>query len=138
MSERIIVCDDEVHITRAVSMKLKKAGFDIETASDGLLGWEAIKRRPPVLLLTDYQMPRENGMNLIRRVRAEPSLKGLPIILLTAKGFEVNPVELSRQWDPIQVMCKPFSLKEVLECVQEMILTSHRAQSVSPSTSLEN
>lgn len=138
MNERIVVCDDEVHITRAVSMKLKKAGFDVETVCDGRQGWEAVERQRPVLLVTDFQMPRMSGMDLIQCVRAEPSLNGLPIILLTAKGFEVDPMELSRQWDPIRVMCKPFSLKEVLESVLEMIRTSQYDQPVSQSVNLES
>jgi len=138
MIERIVVCDDEVHITRAVSMKLKKAGFDVETACDGMQGWEAIERQRPVLLVTDFQMPRMNGMDLIQRVRSEPSLNGLPIILLTAKGFEVDPVGLSGQWGPIRLMCKPFSLKEVLESVQEMIRTSQSDQPIGQSGNMEN
>ena len=138
MSERIVVCDDEVHITRAVSMKLRKAGFDVETACNGQQGWETIERGQPALLMTDFQMPQMDGLELIERLRAEPSYRNLPIILLTAKGFEVDAAELSRRFDPLRVMCKPFSLKEVVESVEEMIRTACFDQPVAPSAELEH
>jgi CheY-like chemotaxis protein len=61
MSTRLVVCDDEVHITRTISMKLSKAGFDVETACDGQAALEAIQRELPALVITDCQMPRMGG-----------------------------------------------------------------------------
>jgi DNA-binding response OmpR family regulator len=68
MSHRILVCDDESHITLAVSMKLKRAGYVVQTAADGVAAWEIILRDTPDLLLTDCQMPRLDGIGLCRLI----------------------------------------------------------------------
>ena len=95
MSYRIHVCDDEPHIVLAVSLKFSKAGFQVSTANDGQAAWESIQRQPPQLLITDLQMPRLDGLGLIKRLRADPVLHELPVILLTAKGFELEEMATS-------------------------------------------
>jgi CheY-like chemotaxis protein len=69
-------------------MKLSKAGYEVETASNGQDGLEAIQRELPVLVITDCQMPRMGGLELIRKLREQPETANLPVILLTAKGYE--------------------------------------------------
>lgn len=121
MTHRIVACDDESHITRAVSMKLSRAGFTVETAADGQFGWEAIRREPPALLITDYQMPRLDGLGLIRRLREDPATREIPVILLTAKGYELNHDELIRELQLTAIMVKPFSPRDLLEKVREIL-----------------
>ena len=118
---RILMCDDESHILRAASMKLTKAGLIVETATDGQLGWEAIQAELPSMLITDYQMPRLNGLELCRRLRAEPATRDLPIVLLTAKGYEFDWDTLARELWLTRVLVKPFSPRELLQLVQETL-----------------
>ncbi len=119
MSEqyRILVCDDEPHITRAVNMKLTRAGYHVETASDGQSAWEAIERKKPDLLISDCQMPRLGGIQLCQRIRATPELSDLPIILLTAKSLEFDEEVVHELWVN-EVVAKPFSPRELLKLVQ--------------------
>jgi CheY-like chemotaxis protein len=121
MSKRILLCDDEIHILRAAEFKLKRAGHDVEVASDGQEAWELIEERPPDVLVTDYQMPRMDGLQLIERVRQDPGLQELPILLLTAKGFEVNSEELAAKWSVRRVITKPFSPRELLRTVEDVL-----------------
>jgi DNA-binding response OmpR family regulator len=121
MPIRVVVCDDEPHITRAISMKLAKAGFEVETAADGEAGWEAISRALPALVITDYQMPRLNGLELYRRLRGTPGAENLPIILLTAKGFELADDDQLQDLAFAHVLVKPFSPRELLKTVQETL-----------------
>ena len=121
MSVRIVACDDDAHITRAISMKLRKAGFNVETGSDGQLGWEAIQRECPALLITDYQMPRLNGLELCRRLRENEATRDLPIILLTAKGFELEEEQLRSELGIVQLVAKPFSPRELLKMVESIV-----------------
>ena len=65
MPKRILLCDDEVHILRAAEFKLKRAGYDVQTASDGQEAWEHIQAQPPDILITDCQMPRLDGLGLV-------------------------------------------------------------------------
>lgn len=118
---RIVVCDDEGHITRAISMKLRKAGFNVETADDGQAALEAVQRETPAMLITDLQMPRMNGIELSRRLRSEPETHDLPIIMLTAKGYEVDENELNSEIWLSRLMPKPFSPRELLQTVQQIL-----------------
>ena len=121
MSHRIVICDDEVHITRAVGMKLTKAGFQVEAASDGLAALEIIKRQTPDLLVTDCQMPRMGGIELVRRLRSEFATSNLPVIMLTAKGYEFDGQQLQTELWISHIMLKPFSPRELLATVQQTL-----------------
>jgi len=118
MSNRIVVADDEAHIVLAVSMKLHKAGFVVETARDGQEAWDIVRRDPPDLLITDCQMPRMNGLQLCQAIRSVPELDGLPIFMLTAKGLELDEQELSRELKINRLLVKPFSPREILKEVE--------------------
>ena len=97
MAKRVLLCDDEAHILRAAQIKLTHAGYDVSTAGDGQEAWEAILASPPDILVTDLQMPRVDGLELSRRVRETPATSQLPILMLTAKGFEIAHLELAEK-----------------------------------------
>jgi DNA-binding response OmpR family regulator len=124
MKGRVLLCDDEVHILRAAEFKLARAGFDVRCASDGQEAWEAIRRDPPDMLITDYQMPRLSGLELIARLRAHSSTRDLPVVILTAKGFEVSPQELAEKWGVLAVLGKPFSPRELLRLVEDCLVVA--------------
>ena len=121
MSARIVVCDDENHITRAIRMKLTKSGFDVVSCSDGQFGWESIQERMPDLLITDYQMPRMDGIQLCATIRADEAARDLPIILLTAKGYELNDDTQIPALELAAIVLKPFSPRELLKLVQDIL-----------------
>lgn len=121
MAKRILLCDDEIHIVRAAEFKLKRAGYDVETASNGEEAWEIIQRDPPDMLITDCQMPRLDGFGLTKRIRENPATRELPIFMLTAKGFELRPDELAEQWNVMGVIAKPFSPRELLRTIDQVL-----------------
>lgn len=121
MSHRIVVCDDELHVTRSVGMKLTKAGFAVETAQDGVDALEAIRRELPALVITDCQMPRKGGIELCHDLRSDPLTNSLPIIMLTAKGYEFDHTEMKRELGLSEIMLKPFSPRELLQTVQHIL-----------------
>jgi CheY-like chemotaxis protein len=114
------MCDDEIHILRAAEFKIAKAGFKVRCANDGQAAWEAIQEERPDMLITDFQMPRLDGLGLIRRLREDPATRELPIVVLTAKGFEVSPQELAEKWGVLAVLGKPFSPRELLRLVESI------------------
>jgi two-component system alkaline phosphatase synthesis response regulator PhoP len=120
MTKRILLCDDEIHILRAAEFKLKKACYDVEIALDGQEGWEAIERQRPDVLITDCQMPRMDGLELVRRVRELSETVDLPIFMLTAKGYELSHEELAGKWNVMAVIAKPFSPRELLQRVNDV------------------
>jgi two-component system, OmpR family, alkaline phosphatase synthesis response regulator PhoP len=121
MTKRILLCDDEIHILRAAEFKLKKAGYDVQTAGDGQEGWEAIQQQKPDILITDCQMPRMDGLGLVRKVRETPETADLPIFMLTAKGYELSHEELAKKWNVMAVIAKPFSPRDLLQRVNAVL-----------------
>lgn len=121
MNAQVLLCDDEIHILRAAEFKLARAGFRVRCASDGQEAWELIQAERPDVLVTDYQMPRLNGLELIQRMRSEASTRELPAIMLTAKGFEISPDELAQKWGVLAVLPKPFSPRELLRIVESAV-----------------
>lgn len=121
MGKRVLLCDDEIHILRAAEYKLKRAGYDVRTASDGQEGWEAIEAQKPDIVITDFQMPRLDGFGLVQRIRENPETRDIPVLMLTAKGFELNHDEVARKWDVVAVIAKPFSPRELLRSVDQVL-----------------
>jgi len=117
---KVLVVDDEAHITHVVSLKLGKAGFSISTAGDGEEAYEMAIADPPALLITDLQMPYLSGLELCARLRQNPATADVPAIMLTARGFALAPADLART-NIRCVMSKPFSPKEVLKKAQEIL-----------------
>lgn len=128
MPHRIIACDDEIYITRAINLKLSKAGLDIQSFLHGKAAWDAIQEQVPDLLITDYQMPQMDGLELIQKLRENARTKEVPVILLTAKGFELDAHCLLQTLKVSRVVIKPFSPRELLSTVQEIL------ESVVPAT----
>ena len=118
---RVVVCDDEPHITRAVALKLKKAGFEVETHPNGRLAWESVAADPPAAIVTDCQMPEMSGLDLLRAVRGGPATAAVPALMLTGKGFELSAAELDEEVGPVRLFAKPFSPRQLLAAVEELV-----------------
>ena len=115
---KVLLVDDEIHILRAAEFKLKRSGFDVSTAFDGEKAWEVIGQDMPDLVVTDVQMPRLSGIELVRRLRENPQTEHLPVIMLTAKGFELPRQELIAELRIIDIVAKPFSPRDLCRRVE--------------------
>jgi CheY-like chemotaxis protein len=136
MSRKVLLCDDEVHILRAAEFKLQRGGFDVRCAGDGQEAWELISQDCPDLLVTDCQMPRMNGLELAQRVRSHPATRHLPVIMLTAKGFELSHRELQETYGIVAVMPKPFSPRLLLEQIQRLLSAPSPGSGPTPALNL--
>jgi two-component system, OmpR family, alkaline phosphatase synthesis response regulator PhoP len=117
---RILVADDEPHITHVVSLKLTNAGYDVRTAADGEEALELALGDPPDLLITDLQMPYMSGLELATSLKSDPRTADIPVLMLTARGFSIPRDEIERT-NIAEVLSKPFSPKEVLAKVQSLL-----------------
>ncbi len=118
MSETILIADDEAHIRHVLSMKLTNAGYDVITAEDGEEALEICRLNLPDLLITDYQMPFMDGLELCKRITGE--IGPIAILMLTARGFDVGREDILASGISA-VLAKPFSPKEVLRKVAEVL-----------------
>ncbi len=121
MTKKILLCDDEIHILRAVQFKASRAGYDVRCAEDGQEAWEMIQEECPDMLITDCQMPRMDGFQLVEKIRGDEKIQHLPIVMLTAKGFEFAPSDVTDKWGVIAIVSKPFSPRELLRCIEQVL-----------------
>jgi two-component system, OmpR family, alkaline phosphatase synthesis response regulator PhoP len=124
MSKKILLCDDEIHIVRTAEIRLVQAGFTVRIARDGQEAWEAILEDQPDVVVTDLQMPRMDGLELIQRIRANAKTKDLPVLMLTAKGFELAREELMQKWGIFAILSKPFSPRELARLIDQALGTT--------------
>lgn len=120
MKGKILVADDEAHILHVVSMKLSRAGYEVVTAMDGEEALELCLAELPDLVITDYQMPYMTGLELCQKLRENDKTKDIPILMLTARGFDIESHEMVRAGIR-DVLSKPFSPREVLAKVGGLI-----------------
>ena len=118
--KKILVADDEAHITHVVSLKFRKAGFEVVTAQDGEEAYELAVQELPDLVITDLQMPFMSGVELSAKLRETPSTANIPVIMLTARGLALSQDDLAKT-NIKSVMSKPFSPKQVLERAQSLL-----------------
>jgi two-component system, OmpR family, alkaline phosphatase synthesis response regulator PhoP len=120
-AKKILVADDESHILNVVSLKLRNAGFEVVTASDGQEALELAISERPDLLITDYHMPQLSGLELCRKLKQDPITAKIPAIMLTARGYQLEPkdTEQSGIW---RMLSKPFSPRHLLSTVNEVLI----------------
>ncbi len=111
MPETIAVVEDEEGIRESVSFALRREGWDVETWADGAEAWEAFHRKLPDLAVLDIVMPRMDGLELCRRLRARS--ESLPIIFVTSRDEELDRI-LGLELGADDYLCKPFSVRELV------------------------
>ncbi|WP_072619838.1 response regulator [Spirulina major] len=116
----ILVVDDNSDLRSYVSYVLKSAGYPVCTARNGAEGYSVLEEQRPKLIISDLMMPKVSGLDLIRMVRANEELRGIPIILLTAKADEMSRIEGTEQGADAY-LSKPFNDRELLASVRNML-----------------
>jgi len=125
---RVVLVDDEPHITHMISRKLAQSGYEIRTAGDGRQALDLINNETPDLIVTDLQMPYMSGIELADRLFKSERTRSIPVIMLTARGFMVEQ-EVSELGNIKALLSKPFSPRSLVELVNKVIEQSDdRAQ----------
>ena len=120
MTRQILVVDDEPSIVLSLEFLMKQAGYTVRTATDGDAALQAIRDTPPDLILLDVNLPKRNGYEVCEAVRANPAWNSVRIIMLTAKGRDVERQKgLAMGAD--DYVTKPFSTQEVVQKVRAML-----------------
>jgi len=121
--KNILIVDDEADLVELVSYNLKKEGFIVDSASDGETALTKIRKGKYGLLILDLMLPGIQGMELCRILRNDPKTSVLPIIMLTAKGEEVDKI-LGLEMGADDYMAKPFSPRELVARVKAVLRRS--------------
>jgi DNA-binding response OmpR family regulator len=119
-SPRIVVADDEVDVRELVAYRLSRSGYEVIEAQDGEQALRLALADPPDLAVLDVMMPKLNGYELTRRLRAEPATERVPIILLTARAQEAD-VSQGFEAGADDYLRKPFNPDELLARVRAVL-----------------
>ena len=123
MTARILVVEDEPDIQELIRYHLDQAGFQVETAANGNVGLQALRRRRPNLVVLDLMLPDRSGTELCREIRSDPDLKDIPIIMVTARTDEVDRL-VGFELGADDYVAKPFSPRELTLRVRAVLRRS--------------
>jgi len=123
----VIVIEDEADIRELVKYHLEREGFAVREASDGEKGFELIRRERPALVVLDLMLPGTDGLDICRMVRADSHMRSVPIVMLTARGGEVDRV-LGLEMGADDYVTKPFSPRELVARVKAVLRRSAAAE----------
>ena len=123
MAQKILIVDDEAHIRMLIEQTLEELedeGVEFLTAENGEIALEIIQKENPKLVFLDVMMPKMNGMEVCRRVKKELELKDVFIVLLTAKGQELDR-QRGQEVGADVYMTKPFDPEIILSKAKEVL-----------------
>ena len=129
---KILIVDDEQDIVELISYNLEKEGFSTIKAYDGVSIFNVISTKKPDLLILDLMLPGMNGLDICKKIRANPATADLPIIMLTAKGDELDKI-IGLEIGADDYITKPFSVKELIARVRTIL----RRSQDKPKTALQ-
>ena len=117
---RVLIVDDEPNIVLALQLLLRKEGYDLRAVDDGEKAVAAVREFRPDLVLLDVMLPRMDGYEVCRHIRADDTLRDVFIIMLTAKGREIER-EKGLALGADLYITKPFSTRDVVLKVREAL-----------------
>jgi DNA-binding response OmpR family regulator len=120
MGKRILIADDEPNIVASLEFLMKQKGYDVRVANNGDDALAAVGAFAPDLILLDVMMPRMSGYDLCQKVRENPAWHGIRIVMLSAKGRDVE-VTKGVAVGADAYVTKPFSTKDLMAKVGELL-----------------
>jgi DNA-binding response OmpR family regulator len=116
---RVLIAEDDPNIVESLSFVLSRDGFEVQAALDGDEALRRLRSAPPDVMVLDVMLPKRNGFELLKLLKADPALRALPVIVLTAKG-QPQDRRMAEQLGASEFMTKPFSNTEVVGAVRRL------------------
>lgn len=118
--KRILLIEDEEDIAALLKLQAEVSGYKLHVEVDGINGYRAIEREKPDLVILDIMLPGQNGFDVCRKIKNNPELKNIPVIILTAKGEELDIV-LGLELGADDYVAKPFSPKVLFSRIKAVL-----------------
>jgi len=118
--KRILLIEDEEDIASLIKLQAEVLGYKLHVEVDGINGYRAIEREKPDLVILDIMLPGQNGFDVCRKIKNNPELKNIPVIILTAKGEEINVI-LGLELGADDYVAKPFSPKVLFSRIKAVL-----------------
>ena len=117
---KILVVDDEINITQILQFSIGAEGYEVITAQNGEEAIDKARREQPDLIILDIMMPRIDGYEACRILKANPMTKNIPVVLLTAKGRDIDK-RLGQEVGAIDYIVKPFSPNKLIDRIHKLL-----------------
>ena len=118
---RVVCIEDEPEMIDLVRLILGRKGFDVIGADGGIAGLEKVKSERPDLVLLDLMMPDMDGWEVYQQIKADPELRDIPIVVVTAKAQSIDKVLGLHIAKVDDYITKPFGPQELLESVEKLL-----------------
>src|SRR5258708_22675406 len=128
---RVLVVEDEQDLQDVMDYNLRAAGHDVSLSAGGAPVMSLVQQSPPDLILLDLMLPDMSGLEVCRNLKSHPLSRGIPIIMVTARGAEVDRI-VGFELGADDYVVKPFSVRELMLRVQA-ILRRKRAEAPAPA-----
>ena len=134
MGGRVLVVEDEPDIRDLLAYHLEREGYHVTRSRSGADALRQVRARPPDLILLDLMLPELGGLEVCRRLRQDPRTASVPIVMLTARGEEVDRI-LGLELGADDYIVKPFSPKEVVARVRAVLRRAGARDGAAPVVS---
>lgn len=121
--KRILLIEDEEDIAALIKLQAEASGYKMHVEVDGINGYRAIEREKPDLVILDIMLPGQNGFDVCRKIKNNPELRAIPVIILTAKSEELDMV-LGLELGADDYVAKPFSPKVLFSRIKAVLRRS--------------
>lgn len=118
--KRILLIEDEEDIAALIKLQAEMSGYKLHVEVDGLNGYRAVEREKPDLVILDIMLPGQNGFDVCRKMKNNPELKNIPVIILSAKGEELDVI-LGLELGADDYVPKPFSPKVLFSRIKAVL-----------------
>ena len=118
---RVLVAEDNPALLGVIQHSLRQTGLNVTAAKNGAIAWELLSENDFDLVVTDFNMPGMTGGELCEAMRKDPRFEHVPVILLTAKGFELDETYFKDTLKVGTIMPKPFSPRELRQVAQDFL-----------------
>ena len=119
--KKVLIVDDEPNVRR-LSRAILSKNFDVVEAEDGKQAIEIANTQQPDVILMDMMMPKMDGLTACHAIKKDPATKSIPVIMVTAIGFELN-IKLSQQMGATGYVTKPFTPNDLLDKIEQVLAT---------------
>jgi phosphate regulon transcriptional regulator PhoB len=133
MAQRVLIVEDEPDIRELLVFHLEREGYQIAKARSGAEALRVAQTSPPDLVLLDLMLPEMDGLEVCRRLRRDPVTQAIPIVMLTARGDEVDRV-LGLELGADDYVVKPFSPRELVARIRAVLRRARPAPGTAPLT----
>lgn len=118
--KRLLLIEDEEDIASLIKLQAELSGYKLHVEVDGLNGFRAVEREKPDLVILDIMLPGQNGFDICRKMKSSPELKNIPVIILSAKGEELDVI-LGLELGADDYVAKPFSPKILFSRIKAVL-----------------